>query len=84
MAWSDVQVGDILLLKNRESVPADLLVRGLSSDPSGVSGGGSGGQGKERRSMKGSLSGFALCVSRPSEIFKSNYCNGLADRSNRP
>lgn len=27
VAWSDVQVGDILLLKNRESVPADMLVR---------------------------------------------------------
>ncbi|CAN0445843.1 unnamed protein product, partial [Hapterophycus canaliculatus] len=24
--WRDVQVGDLLLVKNRESVPADLLV----------------------------------------------------------
>lgn len=25
--WSDVRVGDLLLVKNRESIPADLLVR---------------------------------------------------------
>lgn len=24
--WSDVRVGDLLLVKNRESIPADLLV----------------------------------------------------------
>lgn len=25
--WSDVRVGDLLLVKNRESIPADMLVR---------------------------------------------------------
>ena len=25
--WRDVRVGDLLLVKNRESIPADLLVR---------------------------------------------------------